>query len=118
MQTLIAQTPSNTTYRNATACGDVWTEYQEITWNVVEELASREIFNADDLVEVLRKVAPKLMARGDENWSFGIADDPSDKKYNHYKYWANPLETTLVSDPLLHSFLSDGIYIESWSEAM
>ncbi|KAG0592410.1 hypothetical protein KC19_1G249900 [Ceratodon purpureus] len=92
--------PTNTTLRNTTACGDVWTEYQELTWEDVEDIANREIFNADDLAEVLRKVAPKLMARGDENWSFDIADDPSDKKYDHYRYWANPLETTLVSDPL------------------
>ena len=66
----------------------------------MEEIASREIFNADDLIEVLEKVAPKLMARGDENWSFGVADDPSDKKYEHPRYWANPLETTLVLNPL------------------
>lgn len=94
VQALSAQAPTNTTLRNSTACGDVWTEYQDLTWDVVEEIASREFLNADDIVEVLRKVAPKLMARGEENWSFDIADDLSDKKYQHYRYWANPLETT------------------------
>lgn len=72
----------------------MWNEYQDLTWDVVEEIADREILDADDLVGVMRKVAPKLMARGEENWSFGIADDPSDEEHDHYRYWANPLETT------------------------
>lgn len=72
----------------------MWTEYQDLTWDVVEDIATREVLNADDLVEVLRKVAPKLMARGDESWGFDIADNPGDKKYQHHRYWANPLQTT------------------------
>lgn len=105
------KTPTNTTLRNTTACGDVWTEYQELTWDDVEEIASREIFNADDLVEVLRKVAPKLMARGEDNWSFNIADDPSDEKYQHYRYWANPLETTLPNAPDMEVYCLYGVGI-------
>jgi hypothetical protein len=35
------------------------------------------------------------MKRADENWGFGVADDPSLPKYaDNPKYWSNPLETT------------------------
>ncbi len=89
------QIPSTeSTLRNTSACGDVWIEYHELNWDDVEEIARGELYNADDVVNLMRKVAPKLMARGDENWGFGIADDLSDKKYQHHRYWSNPLETT------------------------
>jgi len=103
--------PTNATLRNTAACGDVWTEYQDLTWDVVEDIASREILDADDIVGVLRSVAPKLMARGEENWSFGVADDPSDKKYDHFKYWANPLETTLPDAPDMEMYCLYGVGI-------
>lgn len=103
--------PTNSSLRNTTACGDVWTEYQDLTWDVVEDIASREVLNADDLVEVLRMVAPKLMTRGDENWSFDIADDPSDKKYQHHRYWANPLQTTLPNAPDTEHYCLYGVGI-------
>jgi len=33
------------------------------------------------------------MQRGSAHFSYGIADDLDDPKYQHYKYWSNPLET-------------------------
>ncbi len=85
--------PSNRTMNSSASCGDVWTEYQEMEWDNIEDIASREVYTAGDLVELLRRVAPKLMARGEENWGFGLADDLSDPKYQHFRHWSNPLET-------------------------
>lgn len=76
-------------------CGDVWTEYQELSWHTIQEVAKRGLFTADDLPDLLRKVAPKLMGRVDQNWGLGIADNLKDPKYaEEHKYWSNPLETT------------------------
>lgn len=69
---------------NFIVCGDVWIEYQDFIWDVVEEIVSCEFLNVDDIVEVLWKVVFKLMVRGEENWSFDIVDDFSDKKYQYY----------------------------------
>lgn len=60
----------------------------------MEDIARNGIYTADGLVDVLRRVAPKLMKRGDENWGFGLADNLKDKEYQHHRHWANPLETT------------------------
>lgn len=45
------------------------------------------------ILDLLRRVAPKMMARADANWGYGMASDLQDPKYNHPKYWSNPLET-------------------------
>jgi hypothetical protein len=34
-----------------------------------------------------------MMQRGNVHFSYGIADNLDDPKYQHYKYWSNPLET-------------------------
>jgi hypothetical protein len=38
-----------------------------------------------------------MMQRGSVHFSYGIADNLDDPKYQHYKYWSNPLETKYVS---------------------
>lgn len=63
-------------------------------WAGIEEVGQKAVYTASTGLDLLRKVAPRMMKRADENWGYGIADDPSDKKYDHFKYWANPLETT------------------------
>ena len=76
------------------SCGDVWTEYQELSWHTIQEVAQKGLYTADDLPDLLRKVAPKLMGRVDHNWGLGIAADLEDPKYaKEHKYWSNPLET-------------------------
>lgn len=45
------------------------------------------------ILDLLRKVAPKMMARADANWGYGVASNLDDPKYNHPKHWSNPLET-------------------------
>jgi phospholipid:diacylglycerol acyltransferase len=45
------------------------------------------------MIDLLRFVAPKMMERGSAHFSYGIADNLDDPKYQHYKYWSNPLET-------------------------
>ena len=76
------------------SCGDAWTEYQEVSWRTIQEVAQKGLYTADDLPDLLRKVAPKLMGRVDRNWGLGIAADLKDPKYAaEHKYWSNPLET-------------------------
>ncbi|GJV86579.1 phospholipid:diacylglycerol acyltransferase 1 [Tanacetum coccineum] len=40
-----------------------------------------------------------MMKHGGAQYSYGIADNLDDKKYEHYKYWSNPLETRLPNPP-------------------
>lgn len=59
----------------------------------IRKISENEAYTADTLLDLLRTVAPKTMKRAEAHFSHGIADNLSDPKYNHYKYWSNPLET-------------------------
>ncbi|CAI9114389.1 OLC1v1015106C1 [Oldenlandia corymbosa var. corymbosa] len=74
-------------------CRDVWTEYHDMGFGGIKAVAEYKAYTAGEIVDLLHFVAPKMMARGDKHFSYGIADDLDDPKYNHYKYWSNPLET-------------------------
>eukprot|EP00270_Netrium_digitus_P013079 TRINITY_DN4319_c0_g1_i1.p1 TRINITY_DN4319_c0_g1~~TRINITY_DN4319_c0_g1_i1.p1 ORF type:complete len:234 (+),score=31.05 TRINITY_DN4319_c0_g1_i1:173-874(+) len=87
-----------------------------MSWKDVTEVARKGVYTAQydkgmGLHDVLRKVAPKMMARADANWAYGVADNPNDKKYNSPKYWANPLETTLPNAPDMEVFCLYGVGI-------
>ena len=74
-------------------CRDVWTEYHDMGLVGIKAVAEYKVYTAGELVDLLNFVAPKMMARGNAHFSYGIADDLDDPKYAHYKYWSNPLET-------------------------
>lgn len=74
-------------------CRDVWTEYHDMGIGGVKAVADYKAYTAGSVLDLLHFVAPKLMKRGSAHFSYGIADDLDDKKYEHYKYWSNPLET-------------------------
>lgn len=59
----------------------------------VKAVADYKVYTASSILDLLHFVAPKMMKRGDAHFSHGIADDLDDKKYEHYKYWSNALET-------------------------
>lgn len=82
---------------NLSCDGDVWTEYHELSWDSIRAVAEHKVYTASDVPELLRYVAPAMMQRGDAQFSHGLADDLDDLKYQHYKYWSNPLETRYVS---------------------
>lgn len=77
---------------NITSC-DVWTEYHDMGIEGIKAVAEYKVYTAGSLLDLLHFVAPKMMARGDAHFSYGIADNLDDPKYEHYKYWSNPLET-------------------------
>jgi len=56
-------------------------------------VAEHKVYTAGSVLDLFNFVAPKMMARGDAHFSYGIADNLDDPKYEHYKYWSNPLET-------------------------
>jgi len=68
----------------------------EMTMNSssISEIASTS-YTLNQAIDLIRKVAPFYMKKVDEFYSFGVAKDPSKKKYDDKRYWANPLETTL-----------------------
>lgn len=72
---------------------DVWTEYHEMGVGGVKAVADYKVYTAGSILDLLHFVAPKLMQRGNAHFSHGIAEDLEDPKYQHYKYWSNPLET-------------------------
>lgn len=59
----------------------------------IEAVSEYKTYTASSLLDLFHFVAPKMMKRGDAHFSHGIADDLDDPKYNHYKYWSNPLES-------------------------
>lgn len=95
---------------NAT-CKDVWTEYHDMGIPGVKAVADYKVYTAGSILDLLHYVAPKMMKRGDAHYSYGIADDLDDPKYNHYKYWSNPLETRLPNAPDMEIFSLYGVGI-------
>lgn len=75
---------------------DVWNEYQDMGVSGTKAVEEYKVYTAGEIVDLLNFVAPKMMARGNAHFSYGIADDLDDPKYSHYKYWSNPLETKWV----------------------
>lgn len=59
----------------------------------VKAVADYKVYTASSILDLLHFVAPKMMARGGAQFSYGIADNLDDPKYEHYRYWSNPLET-------------------------
>lgn len=74
-------------------CGDVWTEFDEMSRESIKKITENKAYTAQTSLDLLRYVAPKLMHRAEAHFSHGIADNLDDPKYEHYKYWSNPLET-------------------------
>ncbi|KAK1360287.1 Lecithine cholesterol acyltransferase-like protein [Heracleum sosnowskyi] len=93
------------------SCRDVWTEYQDMGYGGINAVAEYKVYTADEVVELLQFVAPKMMARGNTHFSYGIADNLDDPKYDHYKYWSNPLETKLPNAPDMEIFSLYGVGI-------
>ncbi|KAH9665133.1 phospholipid:diacylglycerol acyltransferase 1 [Citrus sinensis] len=92
-------------------CRDVWTEYHEMGFEGIKAVAEYKAYTAESVLDLLHFVAPKLMARGSAHFSYGIADNLDDQKYRHYKYWSNPLETTLPNAPDMEIFSMYGVGI-------
>jgi phospholipid:diacylglycerol acyltransferase len=59
----------------------------------VRAIADHKVYTAGSIIDLLYFVAPKMMERGGAHFSYGVADNLDDPKYEHYKYWSNPLET-------------------------
>ncbi|XP_030488334.2 phospholipid:diacylglycerol acyltransferase 1 isoform X1 [Cannabis sativa] len=95
---------------NTTKC-DVWTEYHEMGVGSVKAIADYKAYTVTEILDLLHFVAPKLMARGGAHFSYGIADDLKDPKYQHYKYWSNPLETELPNAPDMEIYTMYGVGI-------
>ncbi|CAA0836903.1 Phospholipid\\x3adiacylglycerol acyltransferase 1 [Striga hermonthica] len=92
-------------------CRAVWTEYHDMGIEGIKAVADHKLYTANSVLDLLRYVAPKMMKRGEAHFSYGIADNLSDEKYNHYKYWSNPLETKLPNAPDMEIFSMYGVGI-------
>ncbi|KAF4399335.1 hypothetical protein G4B88_022418 [Cannabis sativa] len=92
-------------------CRDVWTEYHDMGIEGIRAVADYKVYTAEEVVDLLHFVAPKMMKRGSAHFSFGIADNLDDPMYNHYKYWSNPLETKLPNAPDMEIFSLYGVGI-------
>lgn len=102
---------SNNLAQHNVPCGEVWTEYHEMSWETLQAVADHKAYTAGTILDLLRFVAPKMMQRGDDHFSYGIADNLDDPKYRHYKYWSNPLETVLPDAPDMEIFCLYGVGI-------
>ncbi|KAL6558644.1 Phospholipid:diacylglycerol acyltransferase 1 [Orobanche minor] len=94
-----------------TTCRAVWSEYHDMGIEGIKAVSDYKIYTASSVLDLLHFVAPKMMRRGGAHFSYGIAEDLSDPKYNHYKYWANPLETKLPNAPEMEIFSMYGVGI-------
>ncbi|GKV00830.1 hypothetical protein SLEP1_g13451 [Rubroshorea leprosula] len=90
-------------------CRDLWTEYHDMGPGGIKAVAEYKIYTAESVLDLLHFVAPKMMARGTSHFSYGIADNLDDPKYQHYKYWSNPLETKLPNAPEMEIFSLYGV---------
>ncbi|KAL9659740.1 hypothetical protein QQ045_024549 [Rhodiola kirilowii] len=90
---------------------DVWTEYHDMGLGGIKAVTEYKVYTAGEVVDVLQYVAPKMMARGSVHFSYGIADDLDNPKYQHYKYWSNPLETRLPNAPEMEIYSMYGVGI-------
>lgn len=79
----------------AASCGEVWTEYEELSRDSILKATETKSYTAGTLLRLLRLVAPKMMRRAEAHFSHGVAENLDDLKYERYKYWSNPLETRL-----------------------
>ncbi|KAL8122890.1 hypothetical protein AgCh_011027 [Apium graveolens] len=93
------------------SCQEVWTEYHEMGYGGIDAAVEYKVYTADEVVELLEFVAPKMMARGSAHFSYGIAENLNDPKYDHYKYWSNPLETKLPNAPDMEIYTMYGVGI-------
>ncbi|KAL3718224.1 hypothetical protein ACJRO7_003370 [Eucalyptus globulus] len=98
------------TISNST-CQEVWTEYNELSRESIRDVADNKVYTSQTLLDLLRFVAPKMMQRAEAHFSHGIADDLNDPKYNHYKYWSNPLEMRLPGAPDMEIYCLYGVGI-------
>ncbi|KAM7483883.1 hypothetical protein LguiB_008466 [Lonicera macranthoides] len=90
-------------------CRDVWTEYHEMGFGGIKAVAEYKVYTAGDILDLLHFVAPKMLARGSIHFSYGIADNLDDPKYQHYKYWSNPLEMKLPNAPDMEIYSMYGV---------
>ncbi|KAK8543417.1 hypothetical protein V6N12_015966 [Hibiscus sabdariffa] len=77
----------------------------------IQKIAADKAYTAATLFDLLHLVAPKMMKRVQAHFSHGIADNLDDPKYNHYKYWSNPLEMKLPNAPDMEIYCSYGVGI-------
>ncbi|KAI3410827.1 uncharacterized protein J3R85_018336 [Psidium guajava] len=99
------------TYLSNTSNCDVWTEYHDMGVGGVKAVADYKVYTASSILDLLNFVAPKLMKRGSAHFSYGIADNLDDPKYQHYRYWSNPLETKLPDAPDMEIYSLYGVGI-------
>nr|AFX73056.1 putative phospholipid:diacylglycerol acyltransferase 1 [Punica granatum] len=95
---------------NTTNC-DVWTEYHDMGVQGVKAISDYKMYTAGSILDLLHFVAPKMMKRGSAHFSYGIADNLDDPKYQHYRYWSNPLETKLPNAPDMEIYSMYGVGI-------
>ncbi|CAN8277820.1 unnamed protein product [Cochlearia groenlandica] len=84
------------TSNGSTSRGQCWSEYNEMN---LEKAAENKAYTATTVLDLVRFIAPKMMKRAEAHFSHGIAHDLEDPKYEHYKYWSNPLESKLPDAP-------------------
>ncbi|XP_047966053.1 putative phospholipid:diacylglycerol acyltransferase 2 [Salvia hispanica] len=103
--------PDAISSKSNASCGKVKTEYDEVSQETIQKIFEERVYTADTLLDLLRSVAPKMMKRAEAHFSHGIAENLSDPKYNHYKYWSNPLETELPEAPDMEIYSLYGVGI-------
>ncbi|KAL1827732.1 putative phospholipid:diacylglycerol acyltransferase 2 isoform X2 [Daucus carota subsp. sativus] len=89
--------------------GKFRTEFDEMSHESFDKIVEKKVYTTTDLVDLLRYVAPKMMRRAEAHYSHGIAENLEDPKYNHHKYWSNPLETKLPDAPDMEIYCLYGV---------
>ncbi|KAA8550250.1 hypothetical protein F0562_001934 [Nyssa sinensis] len=102
---------ASTSTNSHASCGEVWTEYDEMSRESIQKVVENKAYTARTLIDLLRFVAPKMMQRAEAHFSHGIAEILDDPKYAHYKYWSNPLETKLPEAPDMEIYCLYGVGI-------
>ncbi|KAJ8563492.1 hypothetical protein K7X08_031944 [Anisodus acutangulus] len=117
----------NRSLEEENVCHSAKTQYLRSSWkgNNENDTNIRRIIQVKELAKYRRlvsfgKAASEIPSsqlsfidpkRAEAHFSHGIAENLEDPKYSHYKYWSNPLETTLPDAPEMEIFCSYGVCI-------
>ncbi|KAI4322355.1 hypothetical protein L6164_022059 [Bauhinia variegata] len=82
-----------------------------VNLSCIQKIAERNAYTVRTVFDLLRFVAPKMIKRAEAQFSHGIAENLDHPKYNHYKYWSNPLETKLPDAPDMEIYSLYGVGI-------
>eukprot|EP01117_Protostelium_nocturnum_P013287 TRINITY_DN4943_c0_g1_i1.p1 TRINITY_DN4943_c0_g1~~TRINITY_DN4943_c0_g1_i1.p1 ORF type:complete len:723 (-),score=239.02 TRINITY_DN4943_c0_g1_i1:50-2176(-) len=88
-----------TTVQGMSDCPNENTPLDKMLNDTLKKKISEHNYPLEEALDLLREVMPIYMEKIDSLYSFGLSRNLSDPSYDHPRYWANPLESSLPNAP-------------------